>query len=389
MQQLAVGDCFDDVFAGDDFDFDAPPAITPCDSAHDNEVIATAPFAVSERPSDDALFASADAACAPKFTEHLGPADRISDLVGTWSVIPDEAEWAAGVRHAFCVVFGSGLIGSIRSAGLNAPRTRLAAIGEIDGFTVVQVFDGDTGTLESTLSDPTAFAQSTPPGWGATGDLVLYAQGPNDTDRTLYSSNGTTTATLLSDVEAAGNPRLDDPGTRLAYIATDNGGDFDIYVKSFMTGATVRLTTNPGRDTSPAWSPDGSRLAFRSSVTANSDVWVMDADGKNLLRLTDSPGFDGDPVWSPDGTRIAFTSDRSGNFDVWVMRADGSAETQVTDHPADDEYPTWSPDGSMLAFQTDRTGGPSIWIMTADGRSQSSLIPDAPVAKPSFSPASG
>jgi Tol biopolymer transport system component len=69
----------------------------------------------------------------------------------------------------------------------------------------------------------------------------------------------------------------------------------------------------------------------------------MDADGSNLVQLTDNDAEDFFPAWSPDGTQIAFTSSRDGNLEIYVMGTDGSDPVNITNHPAADERPTWSP----------------------------------------------
>lgn len=99
------------------------------------------------------------------------------------------------------------------------------------------------------------------------------------------------------------------------------------------TGQT-RLTNSPGGDTSPAWSPDGSRIAFDSDRTGNFDIYVMNAEGTGTTRIAGTSANDADPVWSPDGTRIAFHSNRvGGGFQILVTSADGAAETQLTGPP--------------------------------------------------------
>jgi TolB protein len=69
----------------------------------------------------------------------------------------------------------------------------------------------------------------------------------------------------------------------------------------------------------------------------------MNADGSGQTNLTNSGAGDSSPAWSPDGTRIAFMSGRDGNHQVYVMDADGSGQTNLTDNPADDGFPAWSP----------------------------------------------
>lgn len=112
-----------------------------------------------------------------------------------------------------------------------------------------------------------------------------------------------------------------------------------------------------------AWSPDGTRLAFHSQAEdASGDVFVAQVQGRVLEnRRNLTPRQPGDPLispdvtpaWSPDGTRIAFTSYRSGSPALWVMNADGSQLRQLTETSPQhgDYFPTWSPDGQWLAFQ--------------------------------------
>lgn len=73
------------------------------------------------------------------------------------------------------------------------------------------------------------------------------------------------------------------------------------------------------------------------------------------------------PAWSPDGSKIAFASTFTGSWDIYVMHTDGTALTQLTSHPADDWHPTWSPDGNWLAFVSSRSGVSDIYVVGSDG----------------------
>jgi dipeptidyl aminopeptidase/acylaminoacyl peptidase len=113
------------------------------------------------------------------------------------------------------------------------------------------------------------------------------------------------------------------------------------------------LTNRPlAFDANPAWSPDGARIAFESTVDGKRAIWVMQADGENLRRLTDGPGADASPAWSPDGSRIAFMSDRDGAPEVYVANRDGSNPVRLTARPRS-FAPTWAPDGTRLAYIND------------------------------------
>ncbi|NTV37465.1 MAG: hypothetical protein HGA53_10980, partial [Anaerolineaceae bacterium] len=120
----------------------------------------------------------------------------------------------------------------------------------------------------------------------------------------------------------------------------------------------VNLSNDPGEDFDPAWSPDGSQIAFVSN-RANEQgggqfIYVMDADGNDVRQLSQDPNSDL-PDWSHDGSQITYTS----NDDIYVINADGSGtSTNLTNSPQKDWKSTWSPDGSKIAWLS---GGDGNW----------------------------
>ncbi len=146
----------------------------------------------------------------------------------------------------------------------------------------------------------------------------------------------------------------------------------EIFVVNADGSGLIQLTSNNVNDESPAWSPDGRRIAFAS----NSQIYVMNADGTELRRLTHDNAFDTDPSWSPDGMRIVFSSDvgKIDNSVIFSMNADGSGAAQLTSDPGYDIEPAWSPDGMKIAFAAKRdTTHYGIYVMNTDGSEQSSV----------------
>jgi len=184
-------------------------------------------------------------------------------------------------------------------------------------------------------------------------------------------------------------------GQRIAYLLLSNFGARGLMVANRDgTGARqIEFSTDVwcGRFT---WSPDSQKLAFSCAIgDADRDIWVVDADGENLVNITDThPGHQEWPSWSPflaGGTsRIAYAQFVAGEPQIWTMNPDGSDARQVTSGM--DRQPAWSPDGTTIAFQ--RTGASifgDIWLVNANGGGERAFVGQhlaGPQEAPSWSP---
>ena len=183
-----------------------------------------------------------------------------------------------------------------------------------------------------------------------------------------------------------GNPAWSPDGSKIAFTYNKYGYG-DVFVMNADGTGQNRLTTNASPDGDPAWSLDGSRIAFVSSRDGSNEIFVMSAGGTDQTRLTFNLFDEGYPTWSPDSSRIAFTSSRDGNNEIYIMNADGSGQTRLTTNTAMDWMPAWSPDGSHILFSSYRDGNYELYVMNTDGSGQTRLtFNTVPDFDPAWSP---
>ncbi|MGY0505287.1 Tol-Pal system beta propeller repeat protein TolB [Luteimonas sp. e5] len=158
--------------------------------------------------------------------------------------------------------------------------------------------------------------------------------------------------------------------TRLAYVSVSGLGksaQYSIMVAD-ADGHRARSVASSGSPLmSPAWSPDGSKLAYVSFESGNSAIYVQDLVSGARERVAAFPGINSAPAFSPDGRRLAMTLSRSGNPEIYVMDLGSKALTQITRQSGIDTAAAWSGDGASLYFTSDRGGRPQIYRASASG----------------------
>ena len=220
-----------------------------------------------------------------------------------------------------------------------------------------------------------ASAWRTEPVWRPDGQRVAFRSKQNDPLGEIHviNADGTNEQRLTNNPTFDHDPGWSPNGARILFVS-DRGGDDDIWIMNADgSGAATNLTSTPGIDElSPAMSPDGTKILYVVDA-ASAEIWIMNADGTGQTPLTGGAGDD-EPAWSPDGTMIAF----SRNSQIWTMNANGSNPRQWTSNNVDDE-PAWSPDGTRIVFSRGQDGNRKLWgFRLSDGPGAEQLVSGSP-----------
>ena len=163
----------------------------------------------------------------------------------------------------------------------------------------------------------------------------------------VMKPDGSDVRQLTSDTSGAWSASWSPDGKRVVFV----GGGNQITIMN-ADGTEPHVVSALEGDQGPSWSPDGSKILFASGKFPNINIYAMNSDGTGRRNISPNPGFDYDPAFSPDGTLIAFvTGVRGQGVKVSVMNADGSGRRRLTNSEYSEERPTWSPDGTQIAYQ--------------------------------------
>lgn len=152
--------------------------------------------------------------------------------------------------------------------------------------------------------------------------------------------------------------------TRIAYVTSSGVGDdtqYALHVADADGRNSQQILSSDEPIMSPAWSPDGGKLAYVSFETERPAIYIQDLASGRRVRATSFEGLNSAPTWSPDGRRLAMALSKDGQPEIYVMDIGSRDVRRVTNNSSIDTEPAWSPDGRSLLFTSDRSGGPQIY----------------------------
>jgi len=202
----------------------------------------------------------------------------------------------------------------------------------------------------------------------------------------VADADGQGAQSILISPEPIMSPAWSPDGTRMAYVSFQNKKPI-VFVQSLSASRQPAPVANyRGSNSAPAWSPDGRQLAVVLTKDGGSQIYLMNPDGSNLRRITFSGAIDTEPFFTRDGQFIYFTSDRGGSPQIYRMPAGGGEASRVTFDGDYNVSPRISPDGKTLAYIARNSGRFQLMAMDLDTRQAQPLTDGQNDESPSFAP---
>lgn len=226
---------------------------------------------------------------------------------------------------------------------------------------------------------------------GVFGTRVAYVTARQQGDERTYSlivsdQDGFNEHTIMESNDPIMSPAWSPDSRQLAYVSFE-GSKASIFVQTLRTGNRFNVSSKPGINGAPSFSPDGRKLVVTlGGVDGNLDIYVLDINTRRTTRLTTHRAIDTEGTWSPDGQYIYFTSDRSGGPQVYRISASGGSPERVTFEGSYNARPRLSPDGNKLAMVHNDRGNYRIAVMDLERKDVLVLSTGRQDESPSFAP---
>ncbi len=201
----------------------------------------------------------------------------------------------------------------------------------------------------------------------------------------VADADGQGAQVALASREPIISPAWAPDGTRIAYVSFEAKKPV-VYVHSLTTSRRQPVANFKGSNSAPAWSPDGKQLAVVLSREGGSQIFLMNADGSNTRRITQSTAVDTEPSFSPDGQSLYFTSDRGGSPQIYRMPSSGGEPTRITFNGSYNVSPRPSPDGKTLAYVAREGGRFQVTVMDLASKQTQVVTDTQRDESPSFAP---
>lgn len=201
----------------------------------------------------------------------------------------------------------------------------------------------------------------------------------------VADSDGYGEQAVLTSTETIMSPAWSPDGSHLAYVTFEQG-HAAVYVQSLLTNQRRVVANYPGSNSAPAWSPDGKHLAVVLTRDGGSHIYLVKPDGSGLRRITFSGEIDTEPNFSPDGQFILFTSDRGGSPQIYRASVDGGRAERLTFEGGNNFSPRYNPDGKSFTFSHLTGGTFYIAVQDFETHQMQILTEGGWEKKPSFAP---
>ncbi len=226
---------------------------------------------------------------------------------------------------------------------------------------------------------------------GVFATRVAYVTATGEGDDRLYSlvvsdADGENENTIMESSDPIMSPAWSPDSRQIAYVSFEEDVS-SIFVQTLRTGNRIKVSSRPGINGAPAFSPDGRKLVLTlGGADGNLDINVLDLASRQLTRLTTDRAIDTEGSWSPDGSEIYFTSDRSGGPQIYKVPASGGRPERVTFEGSYNARPRLSPDGKKLAMVHLDRGNYRIAVMDLEQKDVLILSAGRQDESPSFAP---